>query len=286
MSFRDVILKRIQNDKELPTLPTVFTKVSGMLNNSDASAGDIAKVMRDDPALTTKILKVANSAVFGGSEKVASVALAVARLGFKQTADIVMSLSALNLFQVKAGIDYRKFWTHSLSVAFTAEALLGFSKNNLIVADTLFTSGILHDIGMMVLDQCAPDIYKKVLKYANQKDHQLHLVEKELLGITHAEVGAVMLAKWQLPEEVIQAVGCHHTPLTSKAKSLGMAEILHLANFICNNQGITNGVEVSPDGFSDAAWFDCGIDVEAIPEIIENVQVQVEKSEVMMAVAG
>jgi len=286
MSFRDVILKRLEKDTELPTLPGVFSKVSNLLRSDDASAADIAKVMKDDPVMTTKILRVVNSAVFGGHDKISSVSLAVARLGFKLTADIVMSLSVINLFQENGGLSYKRFWRHSLSVAFASDFLITYMHVDRELKDTLFTAGILHDIGMLVVDQYAPEIYSKVIKYAQEKDIVIEEVEEQLLGMTHAEVGAVMLKKWNMAENIIDAVKNHHHPLSATSKSVSLAEVVHLANFICNNQGIDNGVGVSPPGFSEAAWFDCGLDVDIIPEIIDKVQFEVQKSEVMLAVSG
>lgn len=284
MKFKEKIFDTLNKADDLPTLPGVFMKLSNMLHDDDASAADIAHVMKDDPSLTAKLLKIANSAAFGASRKISSVPTAVARLGFQHTADIVMSLSILNLFEKKGQLDYTRYWIHCLSVAFTADALNEFSSKSPV--KDVFTGGILHDVGVLILDQYAGEQYASVVDFGKEKHIQLYEAEKQILGLSHAEAGAFLLEKWNLPENLVSAVRNHHSPLASTPGALSASEMIYLANFICNNQGIDSGFGVAPDAFSDAAWHDRGFAVDDIPAIIADVYRKLERSEVMLAVAS
>lgn len=286
MKPETIIRQRLEAATDLPTLPQVFMKLQRLLNSDTSSALEVGKVIKDDPALTGKILRIANSAAFGARQKISSVSFAVARLGFQLTTDIVMSLSIINTFEnSKTELDYAQFWKHSLSVAFAANLMHQYAKKT-TAPEGLFTAGILHDIGILLLDQYAYDFYPAVVDYSRKKNTDLYLAEEEVLGVNHATIGAEQLVRWELPQRIIEAVACHHNPVKAESELIQTGEIIHLANFVCNNQGIHNGLGIFPTGFSQASWFDCGFLVEDIDTIIEEVNTEVEKSEVMLAATG
>lgn len=288
MSFREQMMTRVRVANDLPTLPVVAAKIASLVSDPDSSASDIARVMEHDPALTARVLRVSNSAAFGGASRITSVSSAVARLGMRDVHDIALSMSVLGLFKTKTFLDYSKFWKHSLSVAFATQVMRAHAAKvpKSHADDTLFTAGILHDIGVFIMVQYAEKIYQHIVTTTGADDLDLFEKEQSVLGITHAEVGSLLLERWHLPDSIVSAVRYHHAPGLAPESSRLATRLVHLANFACNNQGIDNGLSVFPSKFSESAWFEIGLNVEDIPGIIDEVNRMAAKSEVMIAVAG
>lgn len=283
MGFKEEIFRRVQQAKDLPTLPTVFTQINKVMSNKNSSAADIARIIKDDPALTTKILRVTNSAAYGGEIKISSVTQAVSRIGFQATGDIAMSLSVLNMFKGQGAVDYKMFWRHSLSVAMAMDII---PKNIGKLARSpkdMFTSGLLHDVGVFVLDQHGGDLYRQVLTMVGDMGKPLHEVERQLMGTDHAEVGAMLLKKWNVPEVIIDAVEHHHDKSDPDPRWLTVAEIIGISNFICNDQGLSNGAVPGCVQSDESIWLDYGFTAESISVVTGEVNKQIEKSAVMMA---
>ncbi|MFH1147047.1 MAG: HDOD domain-containing protein [Pseudomonadota bacterium] len=285
MGIRENICRKIEEARDLPTLPEIVIKVEKLARSDSASARDLAKIMDHDPSLTARVLKVANSVIYGGRNPITSVTYAVARIGFTEVRNIALSLSVLKLFTSKGFVDYAKFWKHSLAVAFASRALQRHVRAVNDSTDDLFVMGLLHDIGIVLLDQFFPKVYHPVLDIAAKDSTSLSELEKESLGIDHAKVGSLLLERWRLPETVVEAVRCHHFPDMAKQARIG-AQVVHLANFMCNNQGIDNGIEAFPSGFSQSSWHDTGLSVDDIPKLIDEVNEEAAKSDVMMALGG
>ncbi len=281
MGIRDAICRKIEEATDLPTLPEVIIKVEKLARDENSSASDLAKVMNHDPALTARVLRVANSAIYGARSPITSVTLAVARMGFTEVRNIALSLSILKLFAGKGPVDYARFWKHSLSVAFATRILSRHMRVPARNTDDFFVTGLLHDVGILILEQYFAQIYHAALASA-QPSVSLSELETDKLGIDHAHVGSLLLKRWRLPEVIVEAVRCHHRP-DAAVEARTAAQAVHLSNFICNNQGIDNGVEAFPSGFSQSSWHDCGFSVEDIPGLIEEVNEETAKSETMMA---
>ena len=234
MMHKEMILDKLNSIQEVPTLLTIAAEVERLTQNPDTSADNISNVIKLDPSLTGKVLKVANSVMFAGTQRILDLQQAITRLGFAEIRRLTLTIAFLNSFK-SVYVDYTRFWLHSITTAFLAlnlEKLSGTEQKS----DRLFTCGILHDIGILIFDQYFPDIYKKVFSMSSAKQYQLELVEEKVLGITHAQVGALLLSKWKIPEQIIDVIEYHHHPQEAKI-SVRDAKIVYLANFISNNRG-------------------------------------------------
>lgn len=285
MNIRELIHAKMERAIDLPTLPQVVIKVEKLARDENASAKDLAEVMNLDPALTARVLKIANSVIYGGRSPISSVSYAVARIGFSEVRNIALSLSILKLFHEKGQLDYRRFWKHCLSVAFASRIVKRFGDKDLGNFDNFFVVGLLHDVGIMVLDQYFSTYYAAVLAEVRGASLSLSDLEKDLLGIDHAEVGAMLLEKWRLPDDIVQAVRYHHSPHMAPWTTSSI-QVVHLSNFICNNQGLDNGIEAFPSGFCESSWDGMGLSVDNIPEIIKEVNEETAKSEMMVLTAN
>lgn len=288
MTRREEILDGLESITDIPSLPEVISKVDEVMNSSNASAASVADIINDDPAITLKVIKLANSPLFTVGRTIDDVRQAVVQLGFREVRNLVLALSSINIMRNLNNIDYRKFWQHSITVGFATRALAGFYKKEELDDKFLsmaFTAGLLHDIGILVLDQFFTEHYAEVLSSAvDGGDTPLYGVELQKLGITHCEISSIILRQWGFSETAIDGVLCHHSP-ESSVEGRTLAELLHIANFICNNQGITNGTPVQSFGFSDSAWEELGLSLDDSISIIESVRMEAEKSPVFLSLS-
>jgi len=284
MSFKDEILKRIDKATDLPTLPGVFVKLGNIINNPNSSATDVAQVMRDDLAMTARVLKVSNSTAFGGSEQITSVAQAIARLGFRQTTDIVRSLSVMTAFKGLGVIDPKKFWRHSLAVAYCTELIPRFVGRTPVQPQDCFTAGLLHDVGIFVMLQYSGDLYASVASMARDMETQLHVAEQKLMGTDHAEIGEVLLTKWKIPDNIAKAVREHHDDCVDGRGPITTSDVVKIADLLCDYEGIDNGMDLSCNRAQlEDQLLRAGIHRKGLETLGEVVKDLTDKSAVMVA---
>ncbi|HOE91248.1 MAG TPA: HDOD domain-containing protein [Candidatus Cloacimonadota bacterium] len=280
---KQMILDRLNNIQEVPTLLTIAAEVERLTQSQDSSAESISRVIKLDPALTGKVLKIANSAMYAGTQRIISLQQAISRLGYAEIRRITLTIAFLNSFK-SVYVDYQRFWIHSITTAFLATNLEKLTGRE-VSSDRLFTCGILHDIGVLIFDQYFSELYKKVFTLSSSKQYQLEYVEDKALGINHAEVGAFLLKKWKLPEQIIDVIEYHHHPQDAKV-SVHDAKIIYLANFISNNRGIDNGTGYFPEGFYDDIFAELNLNIDAMPDLIAQVESEVEKAMQILKFGG
>lgn len=285
MDQRKKILERLDEISNLPSFPNIVVKLSSLLENPETSTDEIVQVIRMDPVISSNILHLANTIAFNISAKISSITEAIVRIGFYNVRDIVLSISMIRNFPNKGNIDYEKFWHHSLSVAYATKTIEHFTGKSYHQDENLYMAGLLHDLGILVLDQFFGDFYAPVLQKALNAKEPLYQIENSLIGICHSEISAKLLERWNLPTGVIEAVLNIYTPHLCSSETRRMGKILHIANYACENQGVTNGVDSFPVSFSNSAWFELGLRVDDIEEIINEVNNQVTKAKAVFEVA-
>jgi putative nucleotidyltransferase with HDIG domain len=231
----------IQDLGQIPTMPTIAAKVMQIVNDPHSSAEDVAKFISRDVALTSKVLRLANSAFYGIPRTISSVNSAIVILGFNTIRSLVLSASVLKVFPQKPGLaasfDRKAFWKHSFMVGIASRMVAQiYRKKKLVDMETAFSAGLLHDIGKIILEQFSNDDYVPVLKAAKEQGLPLVMVEKSMLGMSHADVSGMLVDKWQMPNELKGPIVNHHSPLDDKA-SQDMACIVHYANHLCHVKG-------------------------------------------------
>ncbi|MBN2331728.1 MAG: HDOD domain-containing protein [Deltaproteobacteria bacterium] len=228
--------------EELPTLPAVVPKLLELMQNPNTNAADLTAVISRDPALAAKVLKVANSAYYGFPQKIADVKHAVALLGFNMVKSLAISIGIIkSLPRGRRPSPYFSaagLWLHSLAVA-TAMQELGRRFAGADDREYLFIVGLLHDLGKVVLDQFFPELFQEVLERANVgQQSKLHLVEREIIGIDHCEVSAMLLTRWKFPAKIVQPVAGHHQPQLASGASVVDVTLLRIANVLAQELGI------------------------------------------------
>ncbi len=204
------ILSAIVNSDSLPSMPAVAFKVLELSRQDDVSIQDVATVIAKDPALTAKMMKVSNSSLFGMSKKVATIEQAMMILGMRTVKIMALGFSLVETFNRDTGVgfDYPKYWRRSLSTAVAARQLAGVLGD--ARRDEAFVGGLLCDVGMIAAEQHPQQIYRPVINAHRSDGGRIHDIEHDLLDITHAQISAMMLANWSMPETLCQAVQAHH----------------------------------------------------------------------------
>ncbi len=219
--------------KSIPTLPTVAIRVLESTANTKSSASDLMEVISPDVSLTTKILKIANSPFYGLRREVSSLQHAVTVLGFKEIRNLVISTVAFDSFKnlkQDGQFDISKFWRHSFCCGLAAKIIAADLE---IESNELFVAGLIHDIGKLAIYVTFPREFVMQLEIMNplKIKYTSFEAEKDVFGMTHDEVGMLLLKKWMFPENLLIAVGYHHRPQKADKKSL-FPIVVHLADIL------------------------------------------------------
>lgn len=223
-------------------MPGVAHRLLMLADAPDAAVQQIEAALRQDPGLTANLLKLANSAYFGIPSRVGSVRQAVMLLGLKRVVQLVVAACAGAMLDADVpGYDLPagELWRHSLAVSVAAKGLARELK--LEAADEIFTAGLLHDVGKLILGQFVQEEYARIEQTLAQ-GMPFECAEAAVLGMDHAEIGAQVLAQWSLPENIVQAVRWHHRPEMSERLDV-MLDVVHVANMLCLMIGIGVGRE-------------------------------------------
>ena len=267
--YKNKVIEILNSEIEVPTMLSISLQIDALSRDARSTADDISKIIRLDPALTGKVLRVANSSMYASVQRVVSLQQAIAKLGLNEIRRITISIAIINSFK-NTNVDYERFWIHSITVAFIAEAIAARTNNDRYKGE-IYIAGLLHDIGVLIMDQYMTDIYNKVFNVAVKNKYDLQVVEGKILGITHAEVGGILLNKWKIPANVTNCVMCHHWPQEADPESSVISKIVYLANIIANNRGIHNGTGFFPQGFYDDIWEDIGLPIDQVADLIKSI---------------
>ncbi|HZW04299.1 MAG TPA: HDOD domain-containing protein [Anaerolineaceae bacterium] len=227
----DIILHSV---RQLRPMPSSVTRILKEIDGEQTTAVKISNYIGLDQALAAMVLQMSNSVAMGYARDCTTIQEAVMRIGFKRLKTILLASSAagplmnrLNGYRLGAG----ELWRHSLATAVTAEWLtrrLGYSQT-----EEAYASGLLHDIGKLLLDQYVVSDYSQMEQFIQQYRMPLWQVEEKLLGIDHARVGGLMAEKWQFPIELVDSIRCHHVPSLARSNQK-LPAIINLANAIAS----------------------------------------------------
>ena len=202
--FRADVIAR----KSLPTIPPVLTGIIALIDDDRAGAKKLVELIERDQALTARLLRLANSAFFGQARKVATIPRAVLLLGFSTVRNLALGVKVWDT--LGAGVSRRELealWVHAVQVAAVARVIARQQRQ--VNADEAFTTGLLHDVGHLVLALRFKELYWDTVRKATSTEHVAGL-EQLNMGVDHAEVGAWLLEAWNLPALMVEAVRRHH----------------------------------------------------------------------------
>jgi len=225
------ILDLLRRSATIPTMPEAAARFLEIIQDPDFEYRDIVDVLSTDPGMTAEILRLANSPLFGVTRQITSLAQALTLLGLKRVRSLVLGRYIVDSIDKRrpSMIDMSYYWRRSLTTAVLASRLCEAVEPKL--REEAFTAGLLADIGIVLLDETLPDLFRPVAQeYRPHGLADLSDVERKALTVTHGHVSAIVLEDWCLPEVVCKAVSCHSDSCTEdETQGTRLAQILRAA---------------------------------------------------------
>lgn len=246
--------------RALPTMPRSVSDLLSEMNKEDPSPKRVGELISRDPALTTRVLRLSNSAFFRVSRKIGSADEAVALLGMTHVRSLVMAAALGASFKNVPGVDLKQFWRYSLRVAEISRSLAGLLRQN---EGNAFTAGLIHAIGDLVMHIAMPDEVGPIDMRVSPLDLQRAAAEKAAFGYTYADVGAGMIEKWQFPTTMVSALVNQIEPFEGAAYD-PLGGVLHLASWRARAEEIqldNNGMVAT---FPDMVGLTLGLDLDSV----------------------
>jgi diguanylate cyclase (GGDEF)-like protein len=235
MGSEEVISEVINSIDKLPTLPGVAIKILDTVQDKNSGLKELADILSNDPPLSAEVLRLINSPYYGLNSRITSVNHAVNLLGATTVKNLALSFSVVKCFHSDngEGFDYTQFWKDSLFSAVTMKLLMG--KIDRQLADDAFFLGLLHDIGVLTLNQCMHDQYSLVLAEIDKNQSAYQDAENLVLGFTHMDIGSLLVKKWGLPDSFIRSIEHHHNPArlkTAQSETTLLTQCLHMTSLL------------------------------------------------------
>ncbi len=272
MQIKKEIQNKISTLRNLPTLPHILVKLIGACNKEEVDIVEVASLVEKDPALSTKILKLVNSAFYGLPKKIESIHHSISYLGTGTIKNIAIGSSIHQTFRPQKGsslFNMKIFWWHSLRCAVLARLIA--RETNYKNPEEAFLTGLLHDIGRLVLWVNYPNEYSKLLEKHNGRPDLL-LAGEIRQGVTHCEIGAWLLHRWNLQPFMVDAVLYHHEPKKRIKNALSLVQIIWVANALSGQPD--KAQEKDRDiGFTEDL---CGLSPYQIEELLVQVDEEVD----------
>jgi putative nucleotidyltransferase with HDIG domain len=241
----DFLEKFIDQDIALPEIPTIVMELNEVIANPLSTADQMAQVINKSPSLTAMLLKIVNSSFYGLPSKVDRVSLAVTLIGTRELTSLALGISIISMFKSipTSLLTMRSFLKHSLACGLLSRLLA--AQKAMRQTEQMFTAGLLHDIGRLILFNYFPEDALGALRHARQTCDRLYRAEKKRLGCDHGQIGKYLLNRWRLPLVIENTVCFHHEP--SEAPDPVPAAIVHVADLLVNALGLgTSGERLVP----------------------------------------
>ena len=238
-----VVNEAIREISHIATLPEITLKIVELVENPKSTAQDLHKVISNDPALCTRILKVVNSSFYGLPGQIGSINRAIVMLGLNAVKNIAIAASLAKLFRggdLTPNFSAKSLWTHSVITAATAKMLS--DRIGLSVSDEAFLSGLMHDIGIMVEMQWDRARLIEVIQKLGADSSgvpaaDMATIEQDVLGANHQHFGAGLCGKWKFPGNFAMVTGFHHRPLEAPVEARTLPAVVYVADRLAAETG-------------------------------------------------
>jgi len=259
------------------SLPLFYEHLNEAINHPRSSIEDISKIITEDQGLTARLLRLANSPMFGCYAKVDSITKAVTIIGTQQLRDLALAASVMGVFKdiPEDLLNMSSFWRHSIACGIIARSLAVYRREANV--ERLFVAGMLHDVGQVVLAAARPEVIRELLE-AQRDTGRLYLdLERELLGFDHADLGGALLKKWKIPASIGEPVACHHNPGAAEQFRLETA-LIHLSDIICQAMELGRGAEWGVPPLDEPAWDRLGLSPHMLGTVLKQSEGQISET--------
>lgn len=253
--------------------PQVYQKLVEVINHPRSGPADVGRVLSEDSGLTSRLLKLVNSAMFSFPQRIGNVGHAVQVVGTAQVRDLALATSIVSTFDgvPEDLIDMESFWRHSLVCGVSARVLAAQRRENNV--ERFFVAGLLHDVGRLVLLQVETERMRECVERVRASGEHLHEVEREVMGFDHAQVGAALMGSWNFPGVFTEVVGYHHAPALASRFPVEAAAV-HAGDVIANGLRIGSSGQARVPSLQPGAWEQLGIDADLAPILLDDIERQ------------
>lgn len=259
------------------SLPLFYERLNEAINHPRTSIDDIAKIITEDQGLTTRLLRLANSPMFGYFGKVGSISKAVTIIGTQQLRDLALAASVMGIFKgiPEELLSMASFWRHSIACGIIARALATWRRE--VNVERFFVAGMLHDIGQLIMATMLGKLVREMLEESQASAGLYFNIEKARLGFDHAEAGGALLKEWKIPANIAEPVAYHHTPGRAEQFPLETS-LVHLADIICQALELGQSCERFVPPLDASSWERLGMTPHQLGTVLKQAEPQIEET--------
>lgn len=269
---------------EIATLPEVTTKIIQVVDDPKSTARDLHNIIKNDPALSTRVLKVVNSAFYGLPGQISEIDRAIVLLGLSAVKNIAISASIARLFtaeRISERFNARDIWRHSLAVAVVTRQFCTIAGKKAF-AEEAFLAGLIHDLGLLVERQAFPDELTQIIERAPKGDRPFIELEHELIGTDHQTLGAALAAKWKFPRMIQVVLGYHHNIENLNDENRLLPTMVYAADVLCCHERIGFHLTAEGQPLDEGVLTSIGVNEDDFNIIREELPEQLEAAEAML----
>ncbi len=227
------------DQSDISSIKSVVSGIVKIINDTSSTAKDLVDLILIDPPLTAKVLKIANSAYYSPRQKIFDIEESIIWIGFDALKELALNQKVCEIFQAEAHIeDYSRaaLWKHSIAVALLGKMI--FRKEFGERGENIYVAGLLHDIGIIALDQFLPIEFEQILLKSKNENKNIQISENEILGYDHTDIGQAITEHWNFPTQLIRSIQYHGNPIHVFQEYLKMTYTLYIADCLCQESGI------------------------------------------------
>lgn len=269
---------------DIATLPEVTTRIITVVDDPKSTARDLHNIIKNDPALASKILKVVNSAFYGLPGQVSEIDRAIVLLGLSAVKNIAISASISRLFTAERISDKftaRDIWKHSVAVA-VATRQIAVQLGKRAFAEEAFLAGLIHDLGILVERQAFPEALAEVIREASRCNRPFYELEQEIIGADHQMLGSALGAKWKFPRGLQTVLGYHHKVENLGADHRLLPVMIYIADTLCCHERFGFHLTAADQSVDDILLASIGLTEAQFAQIREELAEQVEAAEAIL----
>jgi putative nucleotidyltransferase with HDIG domain len=281
--MKTVVEKVKSSIDRMPSLSPVIHKINEVANSVKSSAQDLTDVIQLDPVLTAKVIRMVNSAYFGLPQEVKSLKPAVVMLGLNTIKNVALSSAFLgNVYlKGKTSLDGEDFWKHSLGVAVACKMIAKRLNIATKLLEEYFIAGLIHDIGKVLINNFFPDEMNIIIEQSQQTNDLVTDIEKNVLGLSHEEVGIAIGKKWKFENNLLYAVGRHHQPILQ-----GNSAIFSMVTAVADTfvkilkVGFSGNQKIQP--IHEDVWKILNLDEQTVFTALSTINEEIEKARLFL----
>lgn len=252
-----------------------------VINDPEATAKELERVIETDPPLAARVLMRANSAYYAPQQRINNIKQAIIWIGADALKELALSQKVCGLFKKSrpfSGYSREQLWKHSTAVALAAKLI--YRREFKEKGENIYAAGLLHDIGFIMQDQFEPDRFTEFLKEAKDPESSLQEAEAHHFGHHHGEIGAALMEAWQLPSDMVTAMKHHHSPMDAPESNNRPAMTLYLADYMTQEAGIgLTGISCDNPHLVDLCLIEQNLERSALEIIMEEVTQDIKEME-------